>query len=365
MLTVVGAASAVGRNGSSYPMKKRITVKEVARAAGVSVATASNALRKVGMTSASTIERVQAVAQKLGYRPDPAVSIVMTSIRQGQMSGQGDVIAYITAYPRKDEWRAVPTLRRYWEGAQARAQELGFRVEEYWLGSGKISESRHSGILFNRGVRGLILAPHPEAEAHFHLDWRHFATVAISRSIVEPVVHRVLDDHYAIMRVAMQALLARGYRRIGFAMSRHRVERTARLWLGAYLAFQTDLKPADRIAPCIQDIDRDKDFDGPGLLAWLKRNKPDALVGLPTSVVPFLKKHGWRCPADFGYAWIGLQPDDHQHAGVIHNALEVGRTAVSQIAVMMRNRELGLPPHPHVTLIEGEWQDGPTVRPAP
>jgi DNA-binding LacI/PurR family transcriptional regulator len=345
-------------------MKKRITVKEVAHAAGVSVATASNALRKVGMTAAGTIERVQSAALKLGYQPDPAVSIVMSSIRQGQMSGHGDVIAYLTAYPRKDEWRAVPTLRRYWDGANERAQELGFRIEEYWLGGAKMSEARHSGILYNRGVRGLILAPHPEAEAHFHLDWSHFATVAISRSIVEPVVHRVLDDHYAIMRVAMQNLLARGYRRIGFAMSRHRVERTARLWLGAYLAYQLELKPADRIPPRLQDIGREKDFDGADLLIWMKRYKPDAIVGLPTPVVPFLEKNGWSCPDDFGYAWIGLQPDDRQHAGVVHNAMEVGRTAVGQIAVMMRNKDFGVPHHPHVTLIEGEWQDGPTVRPS-
>lgn len=343
-------------------MKKRITVKEVAIAAGVSVATASNALRKIGVTSAQTIEKVQKVAQRMGYLPDPAVSAVMTSIRRGQMSGHGNVIAYITAYPNKSEWQAAPTLLRYWKGANERAKELGFRIEEYWLGGKNISENRHSGILYNRGIRGLILAPHPEPEARFSLAWENFATVAISRSIFEPVVHRVLDDHYSIMRLAMQGLLALGYRRIGFAMSRHRVERTSRLWLAGYLAYQCDQHPTNQIPPCIQEIERTRDFDGPGLLHWLQRHKPDALVGLPTSVLPFLKKHGWRCPEDIGYAWIGLQPDDRSHAGVVHDAIEVGRTAVNQIAVMIRNKDFGIPDRPHVTLIEGQWREGPTVR---
>lgn len=50
----------------------RITVVDVARAAGVSTATVSNALNGTGRASAATRDRVRAAAEELGYRPNAA-----------------------------------------------------------------------------------------------------------------------------------------------------------------------------------------------------------------------------------------------------------------------------------------------------
>ena len=48
----------------------RVTIKDVAAAAGVSISTASKALNERGRMSGETRERIQAVAQKLGFRPN-------------------------------------------------------------------------------------------------------------------------------------------------------------------------------------------------------------------------------------------------------------------------------------------------------
>jgi LacI family transcriptional regulator len=48
----------------------RVTIREVAVAAGVSIATASKALNERGRMTAETRERVQAVARDLGFRPN-------------------------------------------------------------------------------------------------------------------------------------------------------------------------------------------------------------------------------------------------------------------------------------------------------
>ncbi|PVE50341.1 LacI family DNA-binding transcriptional regulator [Rhizobium rhizogenes] len=48
----------------------RVTIKDVAAAAGVSISTASKALNERGRMSGETRERIQAVAQKMGFRPN-------------------------------------------------------------------------------------------------------------------------------------------------------------------------------------------------------------------------------------------------------------------------------------------------------
>ncbi|RWG18872.1 MAG: LacI family transcriptional regulator, partial [Mesorhizobium sp.] len=50
--------------------KPPVTLREVAAAAGVSVATASKALNGQGRMTAETRERIREVAQRLGFRPN-------------------------------------------------------------------------------------------------------------------------------------------------------------------------------------------------------------------------------------------------------------------------------------------------------
>lgn len=50
--------------------KERRTIRDVAKAAGVSIATASNALNGIGRTKAETVERVRKVAEEIGFRPN-------------------------------------------------------------------------------------------------------------------------------------------------------------------------------------------------------------------------------------------------------------------------------------------------------
>ena len=62
----------------------RVTLADVARAAGVSVAGASYALRGDRSIPARTVERVRRIAAELGYRPDLRVSSLMATIRRGR-----------------------------------------------------------------------------------------------------------------------------------------------------------------------------------------------------------------------------------------------------------------------------------------
>ncbi|MDP9811184.1 LacI family transcriptional regulator [Rhizobium tibeticum] len=56
----------------------RHTIRDVARAAGVSISTASNALNGTGRTNAETREKVRRIAEELGFRPNALARGLLT-----------------------------------------------------------------------------------------------------------------------------------------------------------------------------------------------------------------------------------------------------------------------------------------------
>jgi DNA-binding LacI/PurR family transcriptional regulator len=70
---------------------RRVSIKDVAREAGVSVTTVSHALNAKGRLNPATRRRVQEVAERLGYRPNPAA--------RSLVSGKTGLIAVVASLP--------------------------------------------------------------------------------------------------------------------------------------------------------------------------------------------------------------------------------------------------------------------------
>ena len=102
------------------------------------------------------------------------------------------------------------------EGAARRAHELGFQLENFWLKEPGMSPARLTQILKTRGVRGLIVGPLENLRETPELPWSDFALVALGYSLHTPAVSRVSHAHFGAMNRAMEELIARGYRRIGY-----------------------------------------------------------------------------------------------------------------------------------------------------
>ena len=77
-----------------YP--KRITLKDIARSAKLSVAAVSMALRNHDSLPAATINRVKKIADELGYRPDPALCALAAHRCRLQPNRNVSVIALIS-----------------------------------------------------------------------------------------------------------------------------------------------------------------------------------------------------------------------------------------------------------------------------
>jgi DNA-binding LacI/PurR family transcriptional regulator len=81
-----------------------VGIKDVARAAGLSITTVSHALNGKGQVSAATRERVRAVADELGYHPNPAARVLL--------SGRSGVIGVIAGHQGGEPWER--TYRPYY-----------------------------------------------------------------------------------------------------------------------------------------------------------------------------------------------------------------------------------------------------------
>ena len=103
-----------------------VTFRQIAKASGLAIATVSYALRNHPKIPAATIARVQATAEKMGYRPNPRVAALMAHIRGARPVATGERIAFI--------WlaRKEPYLRMH-DGARRRAQQLGYELEDFAL----------------------------------------------------------------------------------------------------------------------------------------------------------------------------------------------------------------------------------------
>jgi LacI family transcriptional regulator len=65
----------------SAPAPRRVTLRQIARTARVSVMTVSYALRDRPEVSPTERARLRALAEKLGYRPDPLLTHLMQHLR--------------------------------------------------------------------------------------------------------------------------------------------------------------------------------------------------------------------------------------------------------------------------------------------
>lgn len=201
-------------------MERRVTLKDVAAAAGVSVMTVSYVMRGSGKISEVTRKRVEEVAEKLGYQPDPMMKRLASYRSRMQREERGMTLAWLNLHPTQETWnfRGSHFVETF-EGAQKRALNVGYRLEPFCvpeLGGWK----RTTKVLRARGIQGVIIGQPPGGVDSAELDWAHFATVAIGRAISSPDLPRVVFNHVDAVTRLMERLLSLKYRRIGLVMER-------------------------------------------------------------------------------------------------------------------------------------------------
>lgn len=334
-------------------------MKDIASAAGVSAMTVSLGLRNHPKLPESTRKRIRRLAAKMGYRPDPALSALVAYRQRHAAASAGETLAWVTNWPTPDGWRN-PTYESYFQGVCERAEQLGYRVEHFWLRERGMNRARFERILGARNIRGLILAPHPKAHSRLNLTWERYSAVKIGYTTSHPPLHLVTASDYRSMITALDRLRRHGYRRIGCLLDASVDARVEHIWLGAFLSDQHVHNTGAAVPPLLIRGTQKRRFQ-----AWLKANRIEAVV---TTYGSFLNMEKWceelgiRIPRDIGAAIMSNVQIDGRVSGIHGHPKHIGENAVDVLTGMLYLNQRGIPKIPRRIMIDGIWVEGKTVR---
>ena len=124
--------------------------------------------------------RIQALAQEMGYTPDPLLR-ALVAYRGGVIERRNTpTLAYVTNWATRWGWKNVTAHPDFYEGALAKAKELGYILEHFWMREEGMSQERLGQILYSRGINGLIIASHGrEMGDALQFKWENFSAVKI------------------------------------------------------------------------------------------------------------------------------------------------------------------------------------------
>lgn len=141
-------------------MKAPPTLKDVARAVGLSAGAVSLALRNSPKIAVTTRARVREAARRLGYRPNPAGATLAQFRHASTVKPIQASLAWLNTWDRPADLRSFRQFDRYWQGAEASAASFGYRLEEF-VYRDLMPQARLMHILAARGIQGLLLPPGP------------------------------------------------------------------------------------------------------------------------------------------------------------------------------------------------------------
>lgn len=190
-----------GKRKSNSP--KKITIKDVSVAAGVSTATVSRVLAGLNEVSEAARQRVLETAKALNYQPNRNAR----NLRKRTTSKIGVIIS---------------DIQNPFFGSVVRGIEKNTIKGDYTLILGNSDEEPERerkliNMLLEEGVAGIILAPTcADAGSYKPLFLAGTPFVVIDRRLPQPDVDMVLVDGAAGARIAVDYLVELGHKKIGF-----------------------------------------------------------------------------------------------------------------------------------------------------
>ncbi|MBP7481264.1 MAG: LacI family DNA-binding transcriptional regulator [Lacunisphaera sp.] len=337
-------------------------LQAIARAAGVSAMTVSRVLRNFPRVAASTRRAVLQAAKKLGYTPDPHMARLMARVRSHRRRRAEAVIALVRDEIPGDELLDHAYQYVALHDIRVRAERHGYRAEEFRLDRHQMSAGRLAQILETRGIEGLIISPQSSHSIGMELDYSRFAAVTLGYGLQQPALHRASTNMTRGILQATAELAARGYRRIGLAVTQWVDARSDHTYSGAMLTYQQAIAPRDRV-PLLLFPENNLAHEFEIFRAWFRRHRPDAIISFDSYVPDWLtQKLNLRIPEQVGvvvHDWVERHRD---FAGIHHRRAQVAAAAVDMLATLLMQNERGVPDIPRQTLIPPAWVDGPSIR---
>lgn len=331
---------------------ERISMSRIAAEAGVHQTTVSRALRGDPRISEAVRHRIVAIADELGYRPDPVLSRLCDyrSALRRRDGMRRAVLAFLTDYPLDDPFRDID------RGFSEQADRLGYRVTQMRGVSASDPETvahRYRG----QGCDGLFVlsdrpAPDPDV-------WRGLRAIWYG-SEAPAGLPAVYADEIEASRMAFAKAWSAGYRRIGAVFFVGPIAERGVGPAGGFLySRHTAPEGAVRIPPLLFH-GNDKDLKG-RFRRWLDRWQPDVLIGHNALFLWLARQSGRRIPEDMGYIDLMTAACNPDVSGTDYRYRDIGHQAADLLDLLYRaHAVLPMREAPRITL-RPRWIDGRTL----
>jgi len=347
------------------PASEIPTHRDIAAAIGVAASTVSLALRKDPRVKPETAARICSIAERMGYKSNPAVSMWMAHVRTTHCPRFQEIIGYINTIPQGHSYRRCLPFDEYRQGAELRANALGYKIRDFqWYSSGMTSK-RLRAILKAQGIRGLILEYNDFEETQQYtidFDWKGLTAISLGGRPADVSIHNVSSDYFQGAMLAYQKLIELGYSRIGMALHMFTDRSLDFECSGGFLCAQS-VNPTFARIP-IHNTEVEHGWDRGGFRDWYKKYSPDAIVSPDREIFQFLQHMGVRVPADSGFAHL-IRPSDSCISGIEHHPKDMGSIAVDLVSSLLHLNETGQTQLMRRELLEPSWYPGTTVRQNP
>ncbi|HEX9048044.1 MAG TPA: substrate-binding domain-containing protein, partial [Verrucomicrobiae bacterium] len=342
------------------PVKRRVTLAEIADKAEVSKNSVSLALRGSPRISPKVREKIRRVAGELGYVPDPILQRLAAYRHNGASNEFRNVIAWLNHWDHPEDLRHFHEFDEYWRGAKQAARRLGYELEEFiWP---KVwPAKRAEQLLRERGVLGLLIPPHKMQVEWGDFDWSQYSLMRFGMSVRRVDSNLVTADHQRAMVMAVKRLHGYGYRRIGLIYeAEHDYVMGGNLYGGFIWAHKLlKLEPPVRVLD-INLQTRDPKNEAKALKDWMQKNQPDAVIVARPQFSLFLQKLGYRIPEDVAVAVTSVD-EASVDAGMDQCSHVIGRIAAEMLIKQISVNERGEPSDPCRILVESRWRDGKSL----
>lgn len=299
------------------------SVKEVAALAGVSLGTVSNVLNRPQKVSPSTVAKVEAAIHQLGFVRNDAAR----QLRDGHSNAIGLLILDV----------ANPFFTDIARGAQVQAASAGYSVLLGYSDEKSELEGRYLDLFEEQRVHGVLLSPIGNVDERlYRLRQREIPVVLVDRVSTDPSFSSVSMDDVAGGILAVEHLVSRHRRHIGFVGGPLSIRQVEERFLGANQVAAVKEGVSLELVPTAGLSIAEGRRVGADLAGRTTGTRPDAIFAandlLALGVLQAVLRSGLRVPEDIaivGYDDIGFAEAAVVPLTSIHQpSNEFGRTAM-------------------------------------
>jgi len=334
--------------------KHSVTLKDVARAAGVSLGTASHALRRDPRILADKRKRVEEAADRLGYRKSTAAAMLAS---QGRAPGQKSLSV---------AWLTFSTLIKPRVLALIMAKHQRFFEAVGWFFSHfnltrPEEVPRVTRLLHATGVDGVIVGRCDLPELPPGFPWHEFAVISTERQFHQAGFDIVRPNHFENVHRVLHQVEASGYRRPALMLvepPRPLIDDEVRV--GAFLAFQQKLKVKDRL-PVVR---RPHALSEPAeYRVWMEKYRPDVVIATNTHILHKLQRAGFAIPEQVAFVSLHVdeQAEEREIAGLADRERSARPYCLALLERKLRAAERGLQDTPTEMVYPLSFCDGASL----